>query len=46
MAGEVALNRSHIFQSLICMAEKLEALGLVYYDGKVHDLGAEGDGNI
>lgn len=46
LAGEVALNWNTIYPSLICMALKLEKLGLVYYDGQVHDLGAEGSDNV
>jgi hypothetical protein len=46
VAGEVALNRNTVFTSLIGMAQKLEKLGLVYYDDKVHYLGDEEDGDV
>ena len=46
MAGEVALNRNTVFTSLIGMAQKLEKLGLVYYDDKVHYLGDGEDGDV
>jgi DNA-binding IclR family transcriptional regulator len=46
LAGEVALNRNTVFTSLIGMAQKLEKLGLVYYDDKVHYLGDEEDGDV
>jgi len=46
MAGEVSLNRNTIFDSLIGIAQKLEKLGLVYYDGKVHYLGDEEDYHV
>ena len=46
MAGEVVLNRNTVFTSVITMAQKLEKLGLVYYDNEVHYLVAEEVGNV
>jgi hypothetical protein len=46
LAGEVSLNRNTAFTSVICMAQKLEKLGLVYYDNEVHYLVAEEVGNV
>ena len=40
-AGELALRRNPLFESLCLTFEKLQKLGLVYYNGKVYLLGEE-----